>query len=99
MTQISHWTCDFCNPSRLHGHSGHGHAVTYGVIPNGWWEVPGRGPGGGAGHACASCVLKVPVQQEIVRLRDAQTRRLVGDNPPTTEDWQADGEDSATLER
>jgi hypothetical protein len=84
MTARVEWFCNYCNPSAQRREDGDelrdGYAMLpLGVNPLGWWDVPGKGPGGEVGHACPTCVMQRPeVQHDIAQRRGAETQRLLG---------------------
>lgn len=82
MTQICHFYCDYCNPDRKpeapddDGTKGFTTTIDGGV-PLGWWEVPGKGAGGGVGHACPSCFLHDrAVSADVIARRSEVTARM-----------------------
>lgn len=73
------FTCDYCN-KRMNDGADEGVAVTVGhQRPERWWEVPGKGPNGSAGHACPQCVAtNGEAQRDIAERRDAATMEMAG---------------------
>lgn len=82
MTVIRRFFCDYCNPDRKpeapDDDGTKSFTTTIGHdFPLGWWEVPGKGPGGNTGHACPSCVLHDEnVKDDIVKRRSEVTERM-----------------------
>lgn len=105
MTALTEFFCDYCNASAQRRDEGvedpHGYArELMGNYPLGWWEVPGRGPGGrSVGHACPRCVMSKPdVRKDIAQRRGEETARLIGALEPDHDepDAERESDDPAT---
>lgn len=74
MTALTEWFCNFCNASAQRREEGDEASTGYertldSLMPDGWWEVPGMGPGR-VGHACPDCILTKPdVRERVTELR------------------------------
>lgn len=85
MTALTEWFCNFCNASAQRRDDGdelsHGYERTLDFqAPEGWWEVPGMGPGH-TGHACPHCIENNPdVRAELIHRRSAGLENLTGDS-------------------
>jgi hypothetical protein len=102
MTGITRFYCDFCNPGQEQREptEGEEQAQGYtvgivGLMPLGWWEVPGKGADGGVGHACPVCVMDPDSFEEILERRDGVTRRIIEGHPPTEDATPFEGVDEA----
>jgi hypothetical protein len=103
MTGITDFYCDFCNegrerrtpPDGQEFAQGYAQAML-GLMPTGWWEVPGKGADGGPGHACPMCVTDADIFDMILELRDQVTRRIIEGHAPTEDAAPFEGVDEAT---
>jgi hypothetical protein len=74
VTAIRQLVCDYCR---------HEDSALEPASPEGWWEVPGRGANGTAGHCCPTCfAYDTAAQAEVIASRADGTRAVIQANPP-----------------
>lgn len=64
-------------------------------FPMGWWEVPGKGPNDGPGHACPICVVNPDHFEDMLERREAAMHMVVDLHPPTDDATPFEGVDEA----